>query len=68
MILISVFNLKEDNIAKLAARLSGCQIYKSSKNCKQFESPFCNIYSARKLITFFRHRGYQVSSQLLVEI
>ena len=67
MILISVLNLKEDKIAKLAARLSGCQFYKSSSNMKQFETSISNIHSARKLATFFRLRGYQVTSEHIIQ-
>ncbi len=65
MILISVFNLKEDSIAKVAARLSGCKLYKVEENIKQFESPLSNVSSARRLISFFRQQGYQVTSQRL---
>ena len=65
MILISVYNLQEDIIAKHAARLSGCKLYRSDKDIKQFESPLSNIYSARRLISFFKGRGYQVTTQRL---
>ena len=63
MILISVLNLKEEKIAKLAARLSGCKFYKSSPNMKQFETSLSNIHTARKLACFFRLRGYQVTCE-----
>jgi len=66
MILISVLNLKEHKVAKLAARLSGCQLYKSGQNIKQFETSMSNIHSARKLATFFRQRGYQVTSEHII--
>lgn len=66
MILISVLNLKEDRVAKLAAHLSGCQLYKSNQDIRQFETSISNIHSARRLVTFFRKRSYKVTREHII--
>lgn len=65
MILISVFDLNDNKSALLAAKKSGCSLYKVSKGIHQFESPMTNITAVRRLIHSFRKYGYIVTSELL---
>ena len=63
MILISVLNLTDKRVARLAAKLTDCKLYSGNDVSQNFESSLANTVSAVRLVRFFRSRGYTVTSK-----